>query len=302
MKTTTLVIPCHNEAQRLRVDEIGAYIRGQSRLRLLLVDDGSRDNTAFILDQLASIAPDSIRIMKLPDNVGKAEAVRTGMLNTFEHIQRHGSAKDAQYVGYWDADLATPLEAIAEFQSLLDRSEHLNLVMGSRIALLGHDIQRKTYRHVIGRVFATVASQVLSLPVYDTQCGAKLFRATPEIQLVFAQPFYSKWIFDVEILARMICLESSHRMPPAESMIAELPLKRWIDVPGSQLRARDFVKATIDLLRIGYEYRWRRQFQTPDPVGKIPAPKLQPLQIFRGPIDEAAGDSLEKPVSDRRAA
>src|SRR5439155_4840561 len=110
-------------------------------------------------------------------------------------------ANGADYVGYWDADLATPLQAIPEFLEVFAERPGLELVCGARVRLLGRDIRRTRRRHYLGRAFATVASWLLQLSVYDTQCGAKLFRASPRITAVFNQPFHTRWLFDVEILA-----------------------------------------------------------------------------------------------------
>jgi hypothetical protein len=121
--------------------------------------------------------------------------------------------------------------------------------MGSRVKLLGRHIHRNPRRHIIGRVFATVVSNVLRLPVYDTQCGAKLFRNTPEFQAILQQPFQSRWVFDVEILARLIRMNGRNPDTVA-GKIFEYPLHEWEDVGGSKLRPKDFLRAAIDVYQI----------------------------------------------------
>jgi hypothetical protein len=164
-------------------------------------------------------------------------------------------------VGYWDADLATPLDTISRFHELLKARSEFTLVMGSRVALLGRQIRRSGLRHFAGRAFATAASVVLGLPVYDTQCGAKLFRVTEITKAAFAKPFYARWVFDVEILARMAAAEK------IRDSIYEYPLETWHDVAGSRLKSSDFVVAGFDLAAIYWRYMRRRARR--DPVAPI---------------------------------
>src|SRR5262249_27231448 len=159
--------------------------------------DGTREK----LEELRSLAPERVEVLALRANVGKAEAVRAGVLRALD--------RGAAYVGFWDADLATPLAVVNEFRARLAARCELELVMGARIALLGRRIARRALRHYAGRAFATGASLALALPVYDTQCGAKLWRVLPHTRELFERPFAGRWTFDVELLARRRELERS---------------------------------------------------------------------------------------------
>src|SRR6185295_13841540 len=110
---------------------------------------------------------------------------------------------------------------------------------------------RRPQRHYIGRVGATLISSSLGLAVYDTQCGAKIFRVTPDLGTIFATPFLSRWIFDVEIIARLVQLRGRDA---AARAIYELPIRVWHDVQGSKVKGRDFVRALSDLWKIHRAY------------------------------------------------
>src|SRR6266568_1094414 len=172
MLPTVIVVPCFNEAARLRPDGFGPLAE-HPEIELLFVDDGSTDDTRRVLEGLAARWPRA-HVLALPANGGKGEAVRRGMLD--------GLARGAACVGYLDADLATPADEMLRLRDELLGAAGASAVLASRVALLGRDIQRNPARHYLGRVFATTASVVLGLPVYDTQCGAKLFRRTPALE------------------------------------------------------------------------------------------------------------------------
>jgi glycosyltransferase involved in cell wall biosynthesis len=255
-----VVVPCYNEAKRLDTVAFSDFLARTSDISLLLVDDGSSDDTPLLIEQLRQRNPRQVMTLRLSSNAGKAEAVRRG-------VQLALRRRPAM-VGYWDADLATPLEAIPRFAAMLRERPELMLVMGSRVALLGRQIRRRYSRHLIGRAFATAASVVLRLPVYDTQCGAKLFRVTPETAELFREPFRSRWIFDVEILARIVSTTRNGASQPAQELIYEYPLDEWQDVRGSRLKPRDFATAALDLAAIG----WRYSLRGPWSVARGPLP------------------------------
>ena len=238
MHRTTIIIPCYNEAERLPVNDFKDFAAGNSDISFLFVNDSSTDDTAVMLEELER-SNEQISVLTLPANSGKGEAVRQGILEAVKH--------EAEYVGFLDADLATPLEELHNFIRLL-RQNDFELVIGLRLARLGANVNRKLSRHYIGRVFATVVSNLLRVEVYDTQCGAKLF----ERQLaekVFQKPFKSRWLFDIEIFKRIIELYGRKK---STQVIYEYPLRTWIDIKGSKLKLSDFIKAPFELVKVFY--------------------------------------------------
>jgi dolichyl-phosphate beta-glucosyltransferase len=242
----SLVVPCYNEADRLPVSNFHVFYETNPGVRLVFVDDGSRDGTRDLLEGLARRCPERVAVLRKEPNQGKGEAVRTGVLHSIEQFR-----PDA--VGFWDADLATPLDAVGRFVEVLKARPEIEMVFGSRVMLLGRNVKRKPMRHYLGRVFATAVSTMLRLPIYDTQCGAKLFRVEPHTRAIFAEPFLSRWVFDVEIIARYL----GHYGRDAERMcqlIYEYPLETWVDVAGSKVHPTDFFKALGDIVRIERRY------------------------------------------------
>lgn len=237
------MVPCFNEADRLSESEFRAAVARDETLDFIFVDDGSTDQTRVKLQSLCENSSGRMRCLMFDKNGGKAEAVRQGFM----------SALDGGYrlIGYWDADLATPLDAIPHFIGCFDDPRVL-LVLGSRVKLLGRRIERRPLRHYLGRVMATFVSITLRLDVYDTQCGAKLFRVNDALRDIFSRPFLTSWVFDVEILARYIVLEHDGILPSGalSNGIIEYPVQEWRDIPGSKIRPLDFLRAPIELLKV----------------------------------------------------
>lgn len=242
MSRVALVVPCYNEARRLALDPFVELCGRHREVDLVLVDDGSDDETLTLLRTLVEKLPGRATVVALARNGGKAAAVRRGVLRALD--------SGASYVAYWDADLATPLSALPRLVAHLEADPALLVAFGARVKLLGRAIERRPLRHYLGRVFATAASATLGLPVYDTQCGAKVFRATPLTRELFTEPFLSRWIFDVEILARLIRAHAEGRAAAPVGMVYEVPLYEWRDVSGSRVRAWDLPRALWELVMI----------------------------------------------------
>ncbi len=237
-----LVVPCYNEAARLDPEAFLRFTSTHPSVQLLFVDDGSTDTTREILERLREAAPSAVVVVPLAPNRGKAEAVRAGM--------QAALASHASLVGFLDADLSTPLHAIDDFLAVFRGRPTVEFVLGSRVMLMGRNVRRNPVRHYVGRVFATAASLALDLPVYDTQCGAKILRMNDATATLCAAPFRSRWVFDVELIARYLRLPAAPGEPARRDRLYELVVPAWHDTPGSKVRWYDIPRAAVDLLRI----------------------------------------------------
>jgi dolichyl-phosphate beta-glucosyltransferase len=234
-----VVVPCYNEERRI---EERAFLDLTERgIRLLFVDDGSTDSTRVVLERLRRRSAE-ISVLELPRNMGKAEAVRRGLLHAVE--------SGAQTVAYFDADLSTPGSELLRMIDILNTREDLVAVFGSRVSRLGSHIRRSALRHYSGRVFATFASLALGVPFYDTQCGAKVFRVNENLVAAIQVPFRSSWSFDVLLCQRLF--EGTHEIDgiPTSSFL-EMPLQEWTDVSGSKVNFSGSALALWDVLVIG---------------------------------------------------
>ena len=230
MKTLSLVVPCHNEAHRLDTSAFVAAVERWPWISFCFVDDGSTDQTAEIISHLCRLSP-AIHSIYLPKNVGKAAAVRRGV--------RHLAANThSDYIGFLDADLATPLDEVPAFLEAFERRPGLVAAIGSRWPHLGADIRRSATRSLASSIVKAVIRRFLGVPVWDTQCGAKVFMRSAAAEL-FEHEFRTRWLFDVEILKRL-------GLKRLRSEVLEIPLSVWYDVPGSKVS----LAALVDLARL----------------------------------------------------
>lgn len=239
---TTIIIPCFNESKRLNCNEFISFIQSNKFFNFLFVNDGSTDNTLEIIENLSK-KNQQLSHLNLSKNSGKAEAIRQGVLS----LQNQKN----DYIGYLDADLSVPLSELNHFQNILNKNSSIKFLTGSRIARMGANINRKWYRHYLGRIFATLVSIMLKIPIYDTQCGAKVIHSSL-IDPLFNTPFKSKWLFDVELIFRLINISE---FKSNSNIIYEAPLSSWNEIEGSKVKLKDFILAPIELISIWKTYR-----------------------------------------------
>ncbi|MGY8751936.1 MAG: glycosyltransferase [Fidelibacterota bacterium] len=238
-----IIIPCYNEADRLDENKFIDYLSQNAHLHFIFVDDGSTDNTSRIINQIILKCNSLVSFLKNETNKGKAESVRLGVIESYK--------MNPDYIGFLDADLATPIGEIDNLLKIIYNDKTKEVVFASRIQLIGSEIKRNYFRHFIGRLFATCVSLFLKIRIYDTQCGAKIF-SRKICDDIFYEQFISPWLFDVELFARLL---NVYGMEKTIQMSYENPVSKWIDIDGSKVKPLFFLKAPFELFKIVRHYK-----------------------------------------------
>jgi len=227
------VIPAYNEEKRLppTLDALAAWLASGvlPNSEILVVDDGSRDATAAMVETFSAAHP-NVRLLRNPGNRGKGYSVRHGMLRA-----------SGEWILFTDADLSTPVEEVHGLHAAAVRAQAV-IAIGSRAldrSLVS--VHQSAFRELSGRLFNLVMRTTTGLSFRDTQCGFKLYRADAARE-VFSRQQLDGFSFDVEdlFIAQRLGL-------PA----VEVPV-RWANVEGTRVRAIEGLRSFSDLLRI----RW----------------------------------------------
>jgi dolichyl-phosphate beta-glucosyltransferase len=187
--TYSFVVPAYNESERLTVSlpKIFDYIRKQQlRSEIIVVNDGSTDDTADVVRRFMRLNPD-VRLIENPGNRGKGYSVRNGML----HAQ-------GDVVMFTDADLSSPIYEAEKLFAALEQGA--DVAIGSRWLRAELQTERQPwYRQLYGRLFNLGLRITLGLKYHDTQCGFKAFTRAAA-QTVFTRQRVERWGFDPELL------------------------------------------------------------------------------------------------------
>ncbi len=232
----TVVLPAYNERHRIGryLESIRLYMEAHypDGYEVIVVDDGSTDGTAELVEQMGAGWP-SLRLIRHEHNQGKGAAVRTGVL-----------AGRGKRILFADADGAAPIDQEVRLAEAI--AQGADIAVGSRLLPChSQQVVRRKSRGLFGRMFAALARRVLRLPVRDTQCGFKMFRAEAA-QDLFHHVQQRGYLFDLELLG--LAVRRGYK-------IAEVPI-RWTDVPGGHFHPlRQLPRILFDLLRLWFRLR-----------------------------------------------
>ena len=237
MQKVAIIIPCYNEAKRLDYKNIEQLLLN-SNMDIFFANDGSKDNTVDIINAIILNNSERCFLIDFEENSGKANTI-------YKAINKINEEQQYDFIGYFDADFSTPANEVIRLVAELDKRK-CQFLMGSRILLLNSGIKRKYHRHIIGRIIITLINFKFKLGIYDTQCGSKLFSKTI-IPKAFDKPFYTSWLFDVEIFIR---LQKQNLLIHG----IETPVYNWKDVDGSKLGWKTGFKILKELYLLNKKY------------------------------------------------
>lgn len=241
-----ILIPAYRESARLPalLDAIRVAktaIPAGTAIRIL--DDGSPepDSTAMraAVEALArDVAPIEVAFIRFPRNRGKGATLRDGF--------RAALAEGFAVIAFLDADGSTPFAELLAVLARMEADPALDAVIASRVKMLGKSVHRSLARHLLGRVFATALSVLLDIPVYDSQCGCKAFRARALGGDTLDLCDDDRWLFDTQLV---ITLQKRG------FAIVEHPVS-WSEIPGSKVSLlRDPIVMLAGMLRIRARFR-----------------------------------------------
>ncbi|MCK5107111.1 MAG: glycosyltransferase family 2 protein [Nanoarchaeota archaeon] len=231
----SIVLPAYNEEKRigLTLKKVIKYCKlNFDRYEIIVVDDGSKDNTSKIVNNYSN---NNVKLLKNKKNMGKGYSVKRGILNAKYSI-----------VLFSDSDLATPIE---ELKNFLPHIKKYDVLIGSRkLKNSNIKIKQPVHRQLMGKVFPLFVRLIALRGFKDTQCGFKLFKTSVAKKIVKLQTF-NRFSFDVEIL--FIAKKKGYK-------IKELPVV-WIDQENSTVDpVKDGIRMVLDISKIRYNHMLKK--------------------------------------------
>lgn len=228
----SVIIPAYNEAKRITptIKSVVEYLEklNKNRYEIIVVLDGSKDNTLKVVSKLAKKYK-AIQIIDNKINRGKGSVVRQGIL-----------ASKGEYVLFMDADNSTHIDELDKILPVMKQG--VDIVVGSR-DMHGSkvEIRQARYKEILGDLGNLWIQLLLVGGIKDTQCGFKVF-AGDKARHIFSKLNMKGWSFDIELLALARYFGYS---------IKEMPVI-WYNDDNSHVKARDYIHVLIDTIIIKY--------------------------------------------------
>lgn len=189
----SLIIPIYNGAPYLRAtfDELASYYTGRTDIDIILIDDGSVDDTKKIIERLIKeheTALPHVRLVSYSNNKGKGYAVQRGFSE---------ASPESSYITFTDVELPYGLAKIEEAVEYLCMHENIGMVIGDRTQAEKGRKQYATSRKLMNKCFRLLIPRALR-HINDTQSGMKVFRRDT-LRLLFSRVKTARWVFDLEL-------------------------------------------------------------------------------------------------------
>lgn len=238
-----LVVPCYRESGRIGhfLPDLCQQMMAFGQVKVLVVEDGSdaeeSARMSLIIEDLRASYACLLPLKILPKNLGKGGAVYEGW----------ACAEGAEWLAFVDADGACSAGEVARLIRGIAAPDSGPSVayFASRIKMLGRRVDRLLKRHLLGRVYATLVSEILSVPVYDSQCGLKVI-PRKAYEKIAGQLSVFGFAFDVELMVALL---------DTGCQIQEVPID-WHEVEGGKVNLfRDSWRMARDVMKI-HSRRW----------------------------------------------
>jgi glycosyltransferase involved in cell wall biosynthesis len=275
--SVTIILPVHNEEKRIQknIEILLAYCKEKEwDFDLILVEDGSIDETCSIVNRLSSLES-RVKLLSLPTRLGKGGSIISAVL----------SQPTKEYVAYMDADLAA---GPSELERLLNNAHDCDVVIGSRI-LRGDlmSIKRPYYRSVLSHLYSNLFRILFRIPILDPQCGLKLFRKEI-VKELFESIMTPDFAFDTDLIVTAFS---------QDLRIKEVPIN-WTHGTDSKVHVlREIKLMGLDMLSIWYNFHllWRQHKTVyPQKRGSIYGRLLFALLSFSNQIQKRHQEHLRK--------
>ena len=243
-----LVVPVYNESNRINILVYEKFVENNDSVKIIFVNDASTDNTLQILTTLKNNYPLQVEVLTNTTNMGKGEAIRKGMIHAL-------LKSNSPHLGFIDADLSVPLHDLIRFSKALEASKAC-AALGVRDLSDTYHVKRTFSRKYLSYLFRYYVQIVFQFNITDTQCGAKIFKREI-VEILYRNPFETRWLSDVELLLRLKKYSIANQLSFSDQLIP-LAVTYYEDKTGSKFIFFEFLRTTIDLIKLSLRYRFFR--------------------------------------------